>query len=164
MIIGLNPIFSQIKISNKPDGFYATNEATTTVANEYLPIWVKTIPDHRSYNPVELYSGNATVINQINGSQKITARINVLAESIIRINKIYYPGWGVTLNDIPTKINYQNDEGLMLVSVKPGDYLLKAEFRETISRFLADCVSLIGFVIYILYLIHPVVRVTKSDN
>ena len=63
------------------------------------------------------------------------------------MNTMYYPGWGVTLDDAPVLIDYKNNQGLIRVVVPKGDHQLRAGFRETISRFLADNISL-GFFIW----------------
>ncbi len=68
----------------------------------------------------------------------------------MQVNTVYYPGWGATLDGVQVRLDYSNMEGLMRIPVPAGEHHLIIAFRETISRFLADIVSLGSVVAYIL--------------
>ncbi len=137
----------------RDEGYYSTNEGTTTVKDEYMPRWVKNIPVSRSPERLIIKSGRGMIVYEYLNTQRIVANVEASEESILRLNTIYYPGWGVTIDEKPTKISYQNPNGFIEVSVPPGGHLFTAEFRETVPRFLADMVSLVGVVGYIVYII-----------
>ena len=137
----------KIQYTDLPDGYYTTNEATTTVRDEYMPRWVSEKPAQRANPKLIFYQGAGTFeINKIS-SQSIDVTVTANQDSVIQINTVYYPGWGVTLDNAAVRIDYRNNQGLMRVAVPQGTHRLTAGFRETISRFLADNISL-GFLIW----------------
>lgn len=156
----ISPVYRITKIEtiSRSEGYYTTNEATTTVADEYMPYWVIDKPNKHAQNKIDFYQGNGEINLKKISTQKILAEIQAKEDSQIQINSIYYPGWGVMVNDIPVQINYQNSQGLIRFFLPKGNHVIKAEFRETPVRFLADVISLISFILYVFYL----VSITKS--
>ena len=55
------PVLTKIEYFDKGEGFYTTNEATTTVKNEYMPKWVKVLPTQRPQQKIEIQ--NAKIVN-----------------------------------------------------------------------------------------------------
>lgn len=104
-----------------PDSYYATNDDTTTVKNEYMSKWVKIDPQERAKSYME-YISNTTV----------------------QINQIYFPGWEVTVDGQKVPIFYDNTRGLIQVVVSPGSHLIKANFGETPLRTVANAISLLA--------------------
>lgn len=136
----------------RDEGYYTTNEGTTTVKDEYMPRWVKNIPDSRSPERLIIKSGKGTIVYEYLNTQRVVAHIEASEESILRLNTVYYPGWGIMIDDAPVKITYQNPNGFIEVSVPAGSHRFIAEFRETVPRFLADFVSLVGVIVYIVFI------------
>lgn len=56
------PSFLQINRTFYPEGYYITNDDTTTVKNEYMPKWVKDIPLQRPETPKAVYFPGVKVI------------------------------------------------------------------------------------------------------
>jgi hypothetical protein len=137
----------KIEHTDLPEGYYTTNEATTTVQDEYMPRWVSEKPTQHANLKLIFYQGAGTFeVNKIS-TQSIDTIIHATQDSVVQINTVYYPGWGVTVDDAQVLIDYKNKQGLMRVAVPQGTHHLVAGFRETISRFLADNISL-GFLIW----------------
>lgn len=132
----------------RPEGFYTTNEGTTTVADEYMPVWVREPPLVRTAGRVEMVSGDAEIVIEEATTQRFQAAITAQTEAVLQINTIYYPGWGVVVDGTPADIDYTNPRGLMQVSVPSGTHTLVAEFRETVPRFAADIISFLSVAIY----------------
>jgi hypothetical protein len=86
-------------------------------------------------------------------TQTIDMIVRASEDSVLQINMVYYPGWGISVDGQPTEIDYKNRQGIMHVAVPQGTHHVVAGFRETISRFLADNISLGFFVWYIILLI-----------
>ncbi len=133
-----------VKPVQREEGYYTTNEGTTTVANEYMPRWVIEPPKRRAVRPVEFFAGKGIVDVAKHSTQKIQASITAEEQSVIEINTIYYPGWGALVDGAPARIDYQNSRGIMRIAVPAGQHHLSAEFRETAPRFLADIISLLA--------------------
>lgn len=155
----LNTI-TRIRYKIEPEGYYTTNEATTTVHDEYMPRWVLSPPKERSSERLIFYNGKGTITPNTQSTQYFDMRIEALEDSVIQINTIYYPGWGVSLNDRPVEIDYHNPEGLMRVNVPKGNHRLLAAFRETVPRFMADLVAVVSGILFLLYWI-AVAKKTK---
>jgi hypothetical protein len=139
-------VIRQVRIQNYAEGYYTTNEATTTVSDEYMPVWVSKAPESRPVNKIQDISGSVEIKILKSTTQSIRAEINASTNSRIQINSIFYPGWGIVLNDELQKIEYNNSGGLMQINVPQGKHILFAEFRETGMRFLADLISFSSFI------------------
>ncbi|KKS11340.1 MAG: hypothetical protein UU66_C0020G0001 [Parcubacteria group bacterium GW2011_GWB1_41_5] len=135
-----------------PEGYYTTNEATTTVLDEYMPKWVSVKPSAHAPSRLQFYQGRGTILEKRTNTQMIDVVVDAAEESIIQLNTVYYPGWGATLDDVQVRLVYDNPQGVMRIEVPAGRHHLVVAFRETISRFLADSLSLICFILYIVLL------------
>lgn len=148
-IVGIYSIQKNISYVNREEGFYTTNEATTTVQNEYMPKWVIKNPTIRPVSVVELVSGDAKVIPRTIATQNIDITVLANVATTIQINTIYYPGWGVTIDGMLTPVNHNNPMGLMWINVPQGSHRVVAQFRETIPRFFADIITVISIIMYV---------------
>lgn len=145
---------------NRGDSFYLTNQATTTSSNELIPLWVKKIPITSPMEKVEVSSGRVT--NLFYNSREITFNLNLPKTETIRINTIYYPGWLFTIDGVKTKINYNNQFGVMDINVLAGRHVVKGGFNETPLRLLSDFISIFSILGLIIYLIYNLVHKLKK--
>ncbi len=129
---------------DRGEDYYVTNEGTTTVANEYLPIWVEEPPLVRAEEKVEIVSGRGTIENLVFDSKKINFDLETETEAEIQINSHYFPGWKATIDGVQTSLDYQNQKGVMRIKAEPGAHQAVMVFKETPIRLLADLVSLLG--------------------
>ena len=134
---------------DRPNGYYTTNEGTTTVHDEYLPQWVTYPPSQRALNAYEFISGDATVVVNSVNTQLIDISIEAKQKSTLQINKLYYPGWGVTVDGVLVPVEYRQGDGTMRVIVPEGKHRIIVNFRETIMRFAADVISGIFGILYL---------------
>jgi hypothetical protein len=134
---------------DRPSGYYTTNEGTTTVHDEYLPRWVTYPPLSRALNVYEFISGDAEAVSNSVNTQLIDISIRAKQQSILQINKLYYPGWGITIDGVLVPIDYRHGDGTMRVVVPEGEHRVVVNFRETIMRFIADIISGIFGILYI---------------
>jgi len=128
---------------NKGDGYYLTNDATTTSSNELMPLWVKKIPDKRPAEKIEVL-GLGKVENFSYNSKQILFSVDLLSQSTVRINTIYYPGWKVNVDNQSMPISYGNDLGVMDIPIPSGKHLVKASFTETPLRITSNSISLLS--------------------
>lgn len=149
----------EIQYVSRPSGYYTTNEGTTTVANEYMPRWVQHTPLTRSVDTLEVLTGDAEIERRSFAGEKIETEVDVKEVSIVQINKIYYPGWGVTIDNVLVPLDYHNPLGVMRVEVPKGSHTLSAQFRETPLRFVADIVSVLSGLVYLIF-IRRIVKMT----
>lgn len=131
----------------KDDSFYSTNEATTTVQDEYMPKWVREKPAVRYKNKVEIIKGSGEIENlAYNDSKKLSFDIEASADLKVRINTIYYPGWGVKVNGKESKISYGNPNGAIEINVGAGENKVEASFGETHIRSASNLISTFSFI------------------
>jgi hypothetical protein len=125
----------QSERTNHPDGYYSTNEGTTTVQNEYMPIWVESIPTSRA-----------------------TTRFERIDDTTIQLNTIFWPGHAVTVNGTPVELMYDNPGGLIRVPSRSDTDVVEVTFRETPARMGANAITLLGILatVYVLGTRHAV--------
>jgi len=148
-IIHIWVLYPPIQYEYQPDSYYRTNEATTTVKNEYMPRWVTAVPEQRASSRFEIDKGSATIVVNTMTTQYFDLSVHANETSVLQINTMYYPGWGVTVDDQLVPIDYKNEFGLIRVTVPSGDHRVIASFRETISRFVADVFAFASIVLFI---------------
>lgn len=155
LIPSLVNTYRNIKRTNQPETFYTTNEASTTVANEYMPRWVREFPSQRASSEIEFFSGKGVIKDAVITTNKVIANIETIEDSVIQINSIYYPGWGVFLNGVPVTITYDNPKGVVMFPVPKGQFRLITEFRETVPRFIATMISIVSGLLYVSAMLIP---------
>lgn len=136
---------------DKGDSFYATNEGTTTVKNEYMPKWVKTFPSSRPDAKVENLNGAEKISTIIVSPKQISFGVYLPAPRILQVNTVYFPGWTASVNGAKTKINYDNPGGLIRLSLSQGANKVAVTFLETPLRLISDFISVISFYLLILF-------------
>lgn len=116
--------------TDKSDDYYSTNDATTTVKNEYMPKWVKNDP---AVAPEKKYT--------------------YLNSTTIRLNQVYFPGLKVYVDNQEVAYDYQAS-GLPEFSFPPGFHTISARFTETPIRLAADTITLLS-ILLVCYLLFP---------
>lgn len=145
LVIALNFRYARPEtVVSRGDGFYATNEATTTVKDEYMPIWVRKKPTARPDQKVEIISGTGVIENLKFNSRMVSFTTKSENGTVLQVNTVYFPGWQAIVDGQNQPIDYQNNKGLILLTVPSGMHLVLVEFKETAIRLLADIVSVFG--------------------
>ena len=143
LVIGLTYRYAEPEyFVDRGEAFYTTNEATTTVQDEYLPVWVREKPIERAKKKVEVVSGEGKISHLVFNSKKVSFDVEIETESEIQINTIYFPGWQVRVDNQATPTTYDNEKGLMRFTIGPGKHQVVVEFGETPIRLFADIISL----------------------
>ncbi|MBI4130364.1 hypothetical protein HY468_03545 [Candidatus Roizmanbacteria bacterium] len=128
---------------DRGDDFYVTNSATTTSSDELMPLWVREKPVSMPKYPIELFGEGEKIVNSVSAS-KIVGVVTLATEGIVRVNRIYYPGWKVYIDRIEVPIVYDNPQGVMDVVVPGGSHTITAVFTETPYRLASNVVSLLA--------------------
>ncbi|MEX2012952.1 MAG: 6-pyruvoyl-tetrahydropterin synthase-related protein [Candidatus Levyibacteriota bacterium] len=133
------------------DSFYSTNQDSTTVKNEYMPKWVKNLPDSFD-SKVEVLNGEEKInILEVNPN-KISIEGYFPVQRTVQINTVYFPGWEVRIDGKQVPIDY-NSNGLIRLDVPQGNHSIVSKFGETQIRLLADAISLVGVLIIVILFI-----------
>lgn len=140
------------------DGYYFTNDATTTSSSEYTPLWVKIRPLQRPKEKVLVIFGDGNVTNISENSKRISFNAQTINSMIVRINTIYYPGWIITIDGKRYLPTYKNQYGVMDIFVNPGKHAISADFTETSLRLAVDIISLINIISVSLLFIYGLLK------
>ncbi len=128
---------------NFPDTYYSTNESTTTVRNEYMPLWVKETPTKRADTKFR-FDKNVKVSNQ----QIMPANYRFSAQSEnssnVQINTIYFPGWQVKVNGKSIIINNQNRLGLITFKLPKGRSDVIIKYNKSSVHLRSELISFFG--------------------
>ncbi|CAN5181777.1 hypothetical protein BH09PAT1_BH09PAT1_3590 [soil metagenome] len=153
--IALISIFTVITLArpqlyvDRGDGFYFTNDATTTSSNELMPLTVQTIASARPLQKVFLRSGQGSVQLVLNKSQKQIFTAHLSGPSVIRLDTIYFPGWHWYTNGKELPISYDNPEGVMESQLPAGDYTIIAQLKSTPARIFANSLTILSLLVIV---------------
>lgn len=129
---------------NRGEGYYFTNDDTTTVQNEYLPIWAKDLPQSRPEKKADVIQGNGIITNLMFKSN--TASFVYKGENgLIILNTAFFPGWEAFINNKKQDIVIDK-HGLITLPVARGISHIFVEFKETPMRKFADIISLVSLI------------------
>ena len=134
---------------DKGEGYYTTNMATTTVQDEYMPLWVRQKPLQRPEKKVEIIKGQGSVKDVFYNNKKISFSTDIKKEVLIQVNTIYWPGWNAFIDGKQTDIRYNNSGGLIQFGIPSGAHTIIVEFGETPLRLAGDTLSIISFILLI---------------
>ncbi len=131
---------------NKDDNYFSTNQATTTVQNEYLPRWAK--------EPTPIVtevagSEHGKIENTVKESQKITFQVSSPQKTKVILNQLFFPGWQVFINGVKNELEVTED-GRMSITVQKGISTVKFEFLRTPIRIISDTISLLSAGLFVL--------------
>lgn len=142
IIVSVFPVLLPTKYQYYPDTWYSTNQDSTTVQNEYLPLWVNTVPTNKTQS-AQIIKGEGSITTQQQNSSKILVQASITKDSVLQLNTIYFPGWNVKIDGRSTSLVYADTYGVMQLALIPGTHIITASFGETPLRLVADIVSLI---------------------
>ena len=129
--------------TSKDDGYYATNEDTTTVQNEYLPLWVKEKSPERAQKKIELL-GPGQITQRDERSARYRAQINSDVDTQVQVNTIYFPGWKVKSDGLDTSIDYQNPQGLITFNLPQGIHKVIISYSRSPVHLASEIISLLA--------------------
>jgi hypothetical protein len=141
---------NSIEYFDKGEGFYITNNATTTVHDEYMPVWVREKPTQSADKRVDIINGEGDISNINSDNKKVTINTDLRTNSEIQFNIIYWPGWNVLIDGKQTDLSYDNKGGLIRVDVPADSQVVELIFSETRMRLFSDFFSAISLILLII--------------
>ena len=83
-------------------------------------------------------------------------RLTLAAQSAqgmrVLVNRHYFPGWAVRLDDRAAPFTVSRDDDFMLVSVPPGSHRIEARFENTPIRTVANTITVVSAVLLLVSL------------
>lgn len=147
------------EFTNLPDSYYSTNEDTTTVKDEYMPLWVQEKPRQRASTNLAENSSIEIISEQLHGLT-YKSKIHSNTDTKLTYNTIYFPGFKAKVDSKQKEINYTNREGLISVGLPKGTHEVIIYFGKTTVHLVAELVSLLSLVFTSFLLI----KIWKSKN
>ena len=143
------------------ESFYSGVYPGTTDTGESSPIWSTRFMEHTPANPLEVVDGVATVTRGRRSSTVHEYTLDVKKPTLMLENTVYFPGWHIYLDGVPTGIQFQNPDyrGLMLFRVAEETKNVRVVFEDTKVRRTANIISIasIGVLVFLWikkYLLH----------
>ena len=127
---------------DKGEGFYATNEHSTAIHDEYMPKWVEVVPNERPSRKVEIEASIGKAENIVARKNAVTFTAAMNQEGSAEINIIYFPGWKAFVDGKKTMIDFKNERGIMKISIPAGEHVVSLRFGETPLRLASDSISI----------------------
>lgn len=158
-----------IKVQNRnfaPDSFYSTNEDTTTVRDEFMPVWVKEPPTQRAESKIE-FKQPANLLESSIKTGDYFFVIHKLQKVTAVVNTVYFPGWKLTIDDVPAPVNIEEGKGLIRFDLPKDEdsrHRVRLTFQETPVRKFANYISLLSFALILVWLIYTFSSRVKSKR
>lgn len=153
MILAFIPTFPYTRPSvftNRPDSYYSTNEDTTTVRSEYLPIWVKENKSTRADSKFEV-DINTKLTSQLIKSAKYEATIDSLNDTQVIVNTIFFPGWQLKIDGVVQNIYYDSRYGLINFPLPKGEHKVIISYSKTPVHATSELLSLTALILTCIY-------------
>jgi hypothetical protein len=112
---------------------------------EYLPRWVKRISTVSPEKRFEIVQGQGELfIKDMSPGPKAEMTVRTLTGALVAYHHYYFPGWVVLVDGKETKINFENDFGLILFMVPPGEHQVVVRFGHTPVRVVGEVISVLA--------------------
>ncbi|OGY18563.1 MAG: hypothetical protein A2900_03115 [Candidatus Chisholmbacteria bacterium RIFCSPLOWO2_01_FULL_50_28] len=152
LLTSVLPSTTNIRYINRPEGFYTTNDDTTTVKKEFTPIWVRQDPTNKADRPFEIFAtqGSYEVLDQELKTGNYYLQLRLREPARLRFYTHYFPGWKLYVDDEAVAPDPDKTEGLLEVNLSPGtndQRIVKALFERTPVRSMAEWISLVSMLI-----------------
>lgn len=135
-----------VEYAPRDDYYYASRpnftDGTSSLGNSLSTIW-SPWKNVRPDGPVEFASGNGKMKIISNEFLDKQFSFELVSDSVIQINTLYFPGWEVREGKQLVNIDYTKN-GTIQVPLAQGRHTIRVTFTETPIRKLADTVSLVS--------------------
>ncbi len=141
------PVVYQAKLVDKSAAYFETNDATTTSADELMPIWVTNKPAQRPVSLIQTAGIDANTVYETGHQMQI--EINTATAQDITVNQVYFPGWKVytDMKEIPVRPTAET--GLISFVSRPGRHIYNMRFERTLVRKISDSLSIISLILMV---------------
>lgn len=133
--------------TDKGDGYYSTNEDTTNVRDEYLPLWVLAKPTTRANEKIVVDTNIAVIKSQTIKPANYQTQLTLAQPSKITINTIYFPGWQVKSDGQKVPISVDNRYGLINFALPQGEHEVIIKYTNEGIHLKSEVVSTVALLI-----------------
>jgi hypothetical protein len=125
----------------------------TTTLGEFLPRWVKELPDTATLSDELLAAGDAerllpaedVAFRRLGGPVwDAVYHVQASQEAALTYRQFYFPGWRARLNGEPLPVETGEPHGLVTITIPPGEHRLQLTFGSTSPRRTGWLITLAG--------------------
>ncbi|MBI5449604.1 hypothetical protein HY948_04815 [Candidatus Gottesmanbacteria bacterium] len=131
---------------DRDDAYYLSRreftDGTSSLGNSFSTVW-SPWKSSRAAQSVEVLQGKGTIIVQTQTPLTMRAVADIEEDAVIRLNRLYFPGWVVMIDGNKQLINYSED-GTIFFSARKGVHAIEVLFAETPIRVGADLISIVS--------------------
>ncbi len=132
----------QITEQEKFSGYLWDRQMTISIF-DYLP----TSADLPPNSPAPILPSSsikeASIKNYKTSSTSFSFEYQTSKEVLLKLNRLYFPGWNIYLNGKPVTAHYSTD-GNMFLTLTPGTYQIEGKITDTAPRLIGNLLSLIS--------------------
>lgn len=126
-------------------------KAITASLYDYLPVSAKKAPDFEASVQPVINVGKADIISGEKGTDWQSWKVKVLSDSaVVELQIYYFPNWRVSVDGKQSEFNYDNNHGLINVTLNKGEHNVNAYLENTFIRKIANSISIIFLLIVVL--------------
>lgn len=148
------------EVFNPGDNYYISLKGVASPYGEDLPKWARGM-DKPAKNKIEVIGGFGEVRVIQNQSVKVKALVEATTSAKMRFNQFYYPNWQIKVDGKITDFNYLTDGesyGLPIFDIGYGKHEVLAELKNSNIRNIADTVSLLSVILWIILVCRLLIR------
>lgn len=127
-----------------PDGYYESNDSTTTAFDELMPRTVVEKPRNIWKQKIVITQGVGIVAIEENRSQQLQFNVVMETEGRTEIQTLYFPGWRAFIDGAEVDIDIHPIRGTIQLNVPQGTHLVKLRFTNTPVRTIADWITVVS--------------------
>ena len=128
---------------------------------DFLPIYAKAPPAELATSRYEILTGETTVSDFKQGTNWFNFTADTKSHTIIRLSQYYFPNWIIKVDGQQTKVDYENDLGLMTIILGTGTHFVEARLYDTQIRLAANKLSLIAAVLVLVLALLQIQKIRK---
>lgn len=153
IIFSVNTYFHARDYLYKPESFFTSIYFSSTDTGESAPIWSVRFMEHLPLKNIEIISGKAKITEFKRSVTKHNYEIISDGKSRIRENTLYFPNWGVKVDNQIVPVEFQDpaNRGLITFFVPEGKHMVDIEFKDTKLRTISNLIALITISLFLFF-------------
>lgn len=128
---------------------------------DYLPIYAHEPPASLADKRYEILTGTTQITDFKEGTNWFSFNAKTQTHSIVRISQYYFPNWTIKVDGNLVKVESNNNLGLMTIILGVGNHMVDARLHDTPIRSLANFISFVSMLGFLLLLILNLKSVKK---
>ncbi len=128
---------------------------------DYLPKSAKAPPAYPATSRYDVKPDEIQIKNYQEGSNWIKFDADVKNLTFVKLSEYYFPYWEVSANGKKREINSKNELGLITFTLDPGRYKVEAKLFDSPVRVVANILSLISFIMFVVLVLTQFPRSRK---